>query len=149
MSKVKTRRKSRTSRNGSVKKSKGKALPKRDAVKEADQWDLGSLYLDDATWESEFKEWEGKIPGYEKFKGKLGDGPEVLAECLDFDRDVDRQGERLGTYAFLKTSEDQSNSEYQRMRGRFQHVAAKAAEASSYIRPEILVVPPEKIERFL
>src|SRR5437667_672172 len=134
MSKVKTRRKSRTSTNGSVKKSKGKALPKREAVKEADKWDLNSLYPNDAAWEAAFKEWEAKIPGYEKFKGKLGDSALILTECLNFDRDVDRQGERLGTYAFLKTSEDQANSEYQRMKGRFQHVAAKAAEASSYIR---------------
>ena len=72
---------------------------------------------------------EEQIPGYEKFKGHLGDSAEMLAACLRFDADVDRAGERLGVYAFLKTAEDQGNSDYQRMKGRYQHAATKAAEA--------------------
>ena len=56
-------------------------------------------------------------------------------------------GERLGVYAYLKTTEDQANSDYQRMKGRYQHVATKAAEAASYIRPEMLAIPTKKMAR--
>jgi oligoendopeptidase F len=58
----------------------------------------------------------------------------MLSACLQFDASIDRTGERLAVYAFLKTAEDQGNSDYQRMKGRYQHVATKAAEASSFIR---------------
>ena len=46
--------------------------------------------------------------------------------------DFDRAGERLGTYAFLKTAEDTANSNYQRMHGRYINIAGRAAQAASY-----------------
>src|SRR5687767_13075914 len=129
--------------------TKTKTLPPRSKVKPADQWDLSSLFKSDAEWEAAFKKWEQQIPGYEKFKGKLGASAEMLSACLQFDAAVDRAGERLGVYAFLKTAEDQGNSDYQRMKGRYQHAATRAAEASSWLRPEILAIPPKKMGQFL
>ena len=126
-----------------------KTLPPRSKVKPADTWDLSSLCKSDAEWESAFTKWEKQIPGYEKFKSHLGDSAEMLAACMQFDASVDRTGERLGNYAYLKTSEDQGNSEYQRMKGRYQHVATKAAEAASFIRPELMSIAPAKMEQFL
>src|SRR3954465_9567371 len=117
-----------------------KTLPPRSRVKAADQWDLSSLCKSDKDWEAAFKKWEEQIPGYAKFKGHLGDSAEMLSACFQFDAAIDRAGERLGVYAFLKTAEDQANSDYQRMKGRYQHVATKAAEASSFIRPEIMSI---------
>ncbi len=73
----------------------------------------------------------------------------MLAACMKFDAEFERAGERLGTYAFLRTSEDQANSDAQRMKGRYEHVATQAAEAASYIRPEVMAIPTEKIERFV
>ena len=58
-------------------------------------------------------------------------------------------GEKLGVYSFLKTAEDQSNSTYQRMKGRYQHVAVKASEASSFMMPELMAIPQPTIEHFL
>jgi oligoendopeptidase F len=129
--------------------SKVKALPPRGKVKPSDTWDLSSLFASDAEWEKAFKQWEEQIPGFEKFRGKLADSAEMLSACLQFDAALDRAGERLGVYAALKTAEDQANSDYQRMKGRFQHAATKAAEASSFIRPEIMAIPPAKMDRFL
>jgi oligoendopeptidase F len=142
----KTRRPVKPSANGSPTSG---ALPLRSKVKPRDTWDLSSLYNADAEWELAFVQWSDRIAGYSRFLGKLADGPQVLAECLQFDADIDRTGERLGVYAFLKTAEDQANSDYQRMKGRYQHAATKAGEASSFIRPEIMGIPPETIERFL
>ena len=129
--------------------SKIKSLSKRDQVKPEDCWDLASLFKTDAEWEKAFKKWAASIPGFETFRGKLGDSAKTLATCLKFDADADRAGEKLGTYASLKTTEDQANSEAQRMNGRFRHTAAQAAEASSWIRPELMAIPPKKMQVFL
>src|SRR5688572_22002766 len=129
--------------------SKVKALPPRSKVKPADTWDLSALFKDDAAWEAAFKKWDARIPGYEKYRGTLADSAEMLAACLRFDAAFDRAGEGLQQYAILKTTEDQGDSDAQRMRGRFQHAATKAAEASSFIRPEIMAVPPKTMGRFL
>ena len=124
-------------------------LPPRSKVKQADQWDLASLYPDAAAWEISFKKWSGQIKGYERFRGQLGKSAKDLASCMKFDADFDRLAERLGTYAHLKTTEDQSDSDAQRMFGRYQHVATQSSQASSFIRPEILSIPSKRIQTFL
>ncbi len=126
-----------------------KTLPARSTVKVGDTWDLSSLFASDDDWEKSFKQFEKQIPQFEKHRGKLGDSAKDLAACLKFDSDVDRLAERLGAYAFLKTTEDQTNSVYQRMNGRFQNVAVRAGEAASFIRPEILAIPKRKLDDFL
>ncbi len=124
-------------------------LPTRDKVKVADTWNLDSLYPNDAAWEKDFLAWEKQIKRYATFQGKLGSGADQIAECLKFDTKFDRQAERLSIYAFLKSTEDTANSTYQRMVGRFQHAASEAGQAASYIRPEIMAIPPKKFGEFL
>ncbi|MBI2827411.1 MAG: oligoendopeptidase F [Planctomycetia bacterium] len=126
-----------------------KQLPKRSQVKPADRWDLASLFADDAAWEKAFRRWERRIPEYEKFRGKLAGSAAALAACLKFDVDMDRAGERLGTYAFLKTAEDTANSTYQGVQGRYHNAASRAGQAASFIRPEIMAIPAVKMKRFL
>ncbi|MFM7033742.1 MAG: oligoendopeptidase F [Planctomycetia bacterium] len=118
-----------------------KTLPSRKDVSPGDTWDLASLFRSDDEWEAALAAWEARIPGYEAFTGTLGSAPERLAECLAFDVAVDREGDRIGTYAHLRGSEDQAAPAAQRMMGRFQHVATRAGEQSSFIRPEIMAIP--------
>jgi len=92
----------------------------------------------DAQWDELFQQLDKQIAGYERFKGKLGGGPQALTACFQFDRDFDRLAERVGGYAHLKMTEDQANSTYQAMVARFQNLASRASQAASYIRPEIL-----------
>ncbi len=129
--------------------AKIKQLPPRSKVKPADTWDLASLFASDDAWEAAFHAWEGRIGEYARFQGKLAEGPDSLAGCLQFDLDLDRVAERLGNYAFLKTAEDVGESKYQRMHGRFLAVASRAAQAASFIRPEILAIPAAKMKPLL
>jgi oligoendopeptidase F len=130
-------------------KPKAKTLPPRSKVKVADQWDLGSLFASGDDWEAAFEKWKKLIPKFGKFRGTLGDSAKQLAACLKFDEEFDRLGERIGVYAYLKAAEDQANSESQRMRGRVQNVASEAAQAASFIRPEILAIPAKKLKEFM
>ena len=129
--------------------NRAKTLPPRSRVKTADTWDLSSLFPDDAAWEKAFAKWERDIRRYDSFRGQLAQGAAELAACLRFDSKSDRAAERLGTYAFLKTSQDTANSDYQRMVGRYQHAASQAAQAASFIRPEILAIPSTKLKKMM
>ena len=124
-------------------------LPARSQAKVQDTWDLASLFKNDVEWERAFAAWEKQIPRYDKFRGTLGYGAAALAKCLTFDSDFDRQGERLGTYAHLKTTEDMAASDYQRMMGRYEHAATLAAEAASFIRPEILSLSAKSLKEYV
>jgi len=120
----------------------------RSKAKSSDTWDLASLFADDRAWEEEFTRWEQKIPRYADYQGTLANSAERLAECLKFDEEFDRAGERLGTYAFLKTAEDTGNGQYQAAHSRYTNAASRAAQAASYIRPEILGIPRAKMQQF-
>lgn len=126
-----------------------KTIPPRNKVKTADTWDFQSLFSNDEAWEKAFSAWEKQITKFTQFQGKLAESAQNLAECLQFDEEFDRVGERLGTYAFLKTAEDATEAKYQRMHGRYMHATSLAAQAASYIRPEILAIPASKMKQFL
>lgn len=126
-----------------------KRLSARSKVRLEYQWDLSSLFRSDRAWETAFKKWENRIDGYEPFRGTLAKSATQLAACLAFDSELDRAGERLGYYAHLKTAEDSTNSDYQRMMGRFVNVASRAEQAASFLRPEILTIPAVRLKRFL
>jgi oligoendopeptidase F len=128
---------------------KTKTLPPRSKVKLEDQWNLDSLFATDDDWEAAFAKWKKLIPKFAKFRGTLGTSAKQLAACLKFDEEFDRLGERIGVYAYLKAAEDQANSAYQRLRGRVQNASSEAAQAASYIRPEILAIPAKKLEEFV
>jgi oligoendopeptidase F len=123
--------------------------PKRSEVPVNDTWDLSSLFPNDDAWEAALGELETLIGGFESFRGTLGKSADHIAQCLAFDSKVDRLAERVGVYASLKTSEDQSNSTYQAFMARYYSVATKAGQAASFIRPEILAVPLETLQTFL
>ena len=125
------------------------SLPPRSEVKLEDTWDLSKLFPSDEAWETGLQELEDRIPGYEDFKGKLGDGASFLAACLEYDSVSERLAERLANYAYLKMVEDQTDSTYQRLMGRLQNIATRAGEAASYIRPEIMAIPDEEMSAFL
>ena len=122
-------------------------LPARKEVNRDDCWDLTSLYADDQAWEADYKKLEAKLPQFESFRGRLGESATSLAEALIFDSAFDRTAERLGTYAFLKTTEDQADSVYQAMKARFQNLAVRASQASSYMRPESWPFPKTRWPR--
>lgn len=119
-------------------------LPLRSEVRLEDTWDLSSLFPDESAWEKAFAEYEKSIEGYTRFRGKL-DSTESLAECLQFDTSMDRLGDRVGTFAFLKATEDVANSTYQGMKARFLGVASRAGEIASFIRPEVLSLSSERL----
>jgi oligoendopeptidase F len=126
-----------------------KRIPSRQEVLVDDTWDLSSLFGSDQEWEEAFERWKQNYPGMSAFQGRLGASAEVLAECLSLDEQLDRQAERLGTYASLKTTEDHTNTAYQRMMGRFQNAASQAAQVASFVRPELLSLPQAVLDGYL
>lgn len=123
--------------------------PKRSEVPVGDTWDLSSLFPNDEAWQAALPELEACIDGMKAFQGRLGESPDVLAACLDYDVKTDRIAERIGTYAFLKTTEDQSNSVAQGFAARYQSIASRVGQAASFIRPEILAIPDETMQKWL
>lgn len=129
--------------------AKSKSQPKRSEVKAADTWDLTPLCKSDAEWEKGYRKLEKMIAGFEDFRGKLGSSAKVLRACCDFESEFEQLGERLGVYAYLKSSEDVANSTYQGMLARFTYLSTRASEAASFVAPEIQAIPKAKMDGYL
>lgn len=126
-----------------------KRIPSRKEVRETDTWDLRPLFKSDAAWERGLKEFAALIPRFEAFRGRLGTAPKVLRDCCRLEVEVDRLGERLQNYAFLKSCENVADGTYQGMLSRYVHAATHAQEASSFIAPEIRAIPRAAMARIL
>jgi|TARA_B100000700_G_scaffold79829_1_gene89824 oligoendopeptidase F len=125
-----------------------KSLPPRDTVTETDTWDLSSLYESTEAWESDYSLAEETLEKYAAFQGRLGENVETLAELLSFDSEMEQLLERLGYYAFLRLTEDQANSDSQALEARMQNLGARAAQAASWIRPELLAIDADTMDSF-
>jgi oligoendopeptidase F len=124
-------------------------IPSRQDVSPSDCWDLSTLYSDDAAWESDYAKLENRIGHYSSFQGKIGSDAKSLADFLVFDREIERQSERLGTYAFLRTAEDQSNQAAQALVAKFQNLSVRTNQLAAYFRPELLAIPTERMNVLL
>lgn len=124
-------------------------LPKRNEVAVSDTWDLTYLFPSDDAWTSALEELRPLFESLTQYRGRLGENAETLLACLQLDSQIDRLGDRLGNYAYLKTAEDQTNSHYQAMVGRYRFEATRAAEAASFIRPELLSLSNEVLQAYL
>ena len=128
---------------------KTKTLPPRSKVKTADTWDLSPLFSNDAGWQRAYKKLEKMAPGYRKFRGKLGQSAKVVRACFDFDVKFEKLSEAVGSYAFLKQSEDVANSTYSGMVQQFTYLATRAGEEASYLAPELQALPKKKLDAYL
>jgi oligoendopeptidase F len=126
-----------------------KRLPPRGDISIEDTWDLSSLYGSDDQWEDALEQFSEQIHRYGEYQGRLSKDAATLRACLELDLAIEQEGERVGTYAFLRTTEDQANSDYQGMFSRFQNIASRAAQAASFIRPEILAIDPAVMDALM
>jgi oligoendopeptidase F len=124
-------------------------LPLRKEVPVEHCWDLSTLYDTEAAWQADFDKVAGQIDRFATYQGRLGESVDTLLEFLTFDLEIDRIAERLGTYAFLRTSEDQGDSDHQARKMRFQNLVVKASQAASFVRPELLAIETQKMDLFL
>ena len=128
---------------------KTKGVPDRSHSKSEDTWDLTKLFKSDEAWHRGYKKLERMIPRFATFRGKLGRSAKTIRACCDFEVEFEMLGERLGVYAFLRSTEDVANSHYQGMVAQFTYLATQASEAASFIAPEIQAIPKKKMTAFL
>jgi oligoendopeptidase F len=124
-------------------------MPLRKEIEAKYKWDLTHIYNTDGEWEEDFNWIEKNLSGYEQFVGKLGANPESLLSCLQFNDSLGIKLERLYLYAMLAKDSDMSVNKYQAMDDRIKSLASNISAASSFIKPEILQIPVDKLYEFI
>lgn len=126
-----------------------KQIPARNEIPAEHTWDLTPLFVSDSNWEEVYSNTEQLIPRYKNYEGKLADFFDVFLQAIEFDLSIARDIDRLYTYAHLKSDEDTTNQNAQAMLQKAHSLAQRAAEASSFLVPEIQSLPEAVISNYL
>lgn len=114
-----------------------KNIPERNEINNNYKWDLTQMIKNDDEWEKLYNELEGKISGYEKFKGHMGESLETFRNSLEYDMNISRETEKIYTYAHLRSDEDKTNQFTLAMYQRSVNLYTRISELSSFMTPEI------------
>ncbi len=134
--------------NSSIAQSKGE-LPLHSDIPEELTWNVKDIYETTEVWEKDFSWVEEAIKKYEVFKGNLDKETSSLLACLKFDDEVGIKISRLYLYASLTRDLDLGHAENQGRYDRIVTLASQLSAASSYISPELLSIPEDKLWSFV
>ncbi|WP_297277257.1 oligoendopeptidase F [uncultured Brachyspira sp.] len=124
-------------------------LIERKDVKIEDTWDLSLLYKNDEEFEKDFKSMEEFSKEVIKFKGNLSKSANELKNILDSIMKTSIILDKLGTYAFLKQTEDLTNNDSNVKVARFTKLSSEFSANLSYFEPELMSIDDDKINSFL
>lgn len=130
--------------------AESKGLLKRSEVPAEHKWALEDLFVDEAAWKSEYEAAEKLIGTYqEKHEGKLGESADALLAALTESSKINLMVERLYVYANQRLHQDTADTDSQAMAGKAQNIVVKLENATSFVEPEILAMPAEKLDEFM
>ncbi|MFE4713866.1 MULTISPECIES: oligoendopeptidase F [unclassified Paenibacillus] len=123
-------------------------LLKRSEVPAENRWKLEDMFASQKDWDDAYTETKGLIKKAADFQGKL-DTAGALKDCFELDDKLSLLTERLYVYAHMRQDEDTANPVYQALSQKAKQLSVEAGEALSFITPEILALPVEKLDQFI
>ncbi len=130
-------------------KKKNNKLPKREEIDAKYKWKLEDMYEDDSFWEDDYKKAGQMSKEILDFKGKLEESSKSLFSCLKYCDDLACLTEKIFAYARMRRDENNANSVYQALADRAMALYAEVNTAVSFITPEIIAIPEEKLFDFI
>jgi len=122
---------------------------KRTEVKAEHRWGLETVYPSNEAWEQDFQKVESLTPKLAGYQGKLGESAQTLLEAIKARDEISQLIEQVGSFARMRKDEDNANSTYIALNDRVMSLYARVRAAGSYMTPEILAIPAEKLNAWL
>ena len=123
-------------------------IPKRKDTDPRFRWHIEDYFRTDADWEAAFGALEAALPEMQTFCGHLADSAESLLACLQKNETFSLSLDHIYTYANMRLHEDSANAFYQGMASRAEQLMIRYSAAVSFLTPEILSIPEEKLAAF-
>ncbi len=125
------------------------AAPEKATPNEKYRWNLEEIYPSPDAWSEAKDEAVADLSKLESCRGHLGESADTLSRCLGVWYDLDRRMSRVQTYANMYYDLDTRVGKSQQMRLQSQQALTQFASASSWIRPEILALGPDRVRELL
>ena len=121
----------------------------RADIPETYRWNIADILADEAAFDAVLAEVEAGLQKLVGYRGRLGEGPEVLADALDLFYGIQRKGEDALVWASQRQHTDTRDQTANATLARARSLFAKAAEASAFMRPEIAMIPAGTMNKLL
>jgi oligoendopeptidase F len=112
-------------------------------------WDVESVFGSDAEWTAECARVQAALPELERFRGRLCEGPEVLADFLADSEAVQERLGRLEVYATMRASVDSGDQPAAALSDRAGALGAGLQAALAFAQPELLAIGVETLRRWV
>ena len=121
----------------------------RDEIAEKYKWDLTDMYVSTDRWEADIVKYNALLPEIESYRGRLGSNGKTLLAAIQKMEETEMLISDIVVYAGLKSYEDMRVGENSANFSRARTLSTKYNEATSYMRPELLAIPPLKLEKMI
>ena len=115
-----------------------KTIKERSEMDAKYLWNLSVVFQNDDAWYQTAEETKEKIKQYENYRDTFMNSAQSLYELFVLDEEVSRLLERLSTYAYFKSDEDNRNNTYLKMSGEIDNLYILAETNSAFIIPNLL-----------
>ncbi|MFZ5817857.1 MAG: oligoendopeptidase F [Bacillota bacterium] len=122
---------------------------KRAEVPVEQTWNLDDLFGSREAWEAELDAIGRDIQTVTRYKGRLGEGPAVLAACLEAQEELHKRLHRVSAYANFRLSTDSTEPLHQADSSRVGALFARVMAAATFIKAEVLALPDGTVEGWI
>lgn len=123
---------------------KNAALPNREDIPAEARWHLDDIYKTAAEWQAARDGITKTLAEIQKFRGRLSE-PQALLDCLTKQDEMEITLSAVFAWARMMADTDTGNQEYQAAVASVMPLLDKAGAATSFIEPELLALPEEKL----
>ena len=132
--------------NASAEGAAPSGVPAREDISDQYKWKLSDIYPTDELWQADFANLKTSLTQIKQYQGRLADSAQTVAACFKLRDEMGIMAEKLYTFAHMHRDENSAVSKYQGMTGQAESLLAEAGAATSFIEPELLALPDEKMK---
>ncbi|MDD3340915.1 MAG: oligoendopeptidase F [Bacilli bacterium] len=121
-------------------------IKNRSEIDEKYKWDLKSIYRTEEEFYKAYEETKEKALLYKKYEKTFLESSKNLYEFLQFDEKIERELDKLYSYAHYLYEGDTSNSHYQQLNGKVENLYTEIGILSTFVKPELLEKEYKEIE---
>ena len=132
---------------------KNSTIPLRSEVAKGDQWNLSTLFNGETEWQQALKEMSAAKDKIAKYKDAFAAPETLTAEtalaCLQAVETAERMAEKVGHYAFLMKSADESDPKNIERLSLFMMAETELSSETSWFIPSLLAIPENTVREWI
>ncbi len=124
-------------------------LPLRSQVPVEQTWDLESVYASPAAWEVAYRDLEARLPDLSAYRGRLAEGPAVLAEFLAAYQAAGVDMGKIALYTRNASSVDSTDQAATGRVGQSNSLMSRFLAATSFLDPELMAIGFDRLGEWI